>query len=742
MFKKISQIITLIGVALTPLVVIPYVSYPFIFGKSLFLMTVAILLLAMVVVFLFQKENRVSVVTVLKNPFIVLPVALLCIDSLISLWGIDVTRSFVGNEERGMGLIHLWSVMVVYISLWIFFPSPKEKKAVLYAVVGTSIATVCAAFLRYGGVKLYGIDTGFRISGTIANAIFFAQIELLYIAASLFLVVDTQEKKWIRYGASAVALLHVIAVVLSKTRGTFIALLVFAAVCGLYVTWNHKEWRGRVKKGFLGLVGLLVILLGSSVTFLKDSSDLQRLTSFSLSEITLTTRVLAWKAGINAFYERPLLGWGNENFKYAFDKYYEPALLQFGYSETHFDRAHNIIVERLVNFGVVGLVVYVAYFFGVLWLVLKNQKIHTTKKMVFAGIWCANHVHLLLAFDTALSVLLQFVLLYIVAHEVDIKIVEPKNIKIAIGTSAVLSIVPLMYGVVYPYISSNYLVKGFTLVDAGLYTRALPYYEMALRTPSMYFDSPREEFLTAAGNILQSPEITDVSAREWLYQRSHQLVDELINENPYYSHYHELKGNLFIIRVYEGGDYGEQALAQYQKARELSPKRQAYYLAIAQIYNLQRKFELADEQYTKALSFAPDVMLMKLYKGASLMVLGKDDEAKEFILPILKKGGYVNAFQNWQILANGLAKWGEYRSSAFYYLVGVRENKTNENILLLFAASAYRAQLYREAYEALQYIVSLHGVKEAEAKQLITLLPAGVTEIPFSFDEARDFFSQ
>ena len=373
-------------------------------------------------------------------------------------------------------------------------------------------------------------------------------------------------------------------------------------------------------------------------------------------------------------------------------------------------------------------------------MVLNHKKIHTTKKMIFAGIWCANHVHLLLAFDTALSVLLQLTLFYFVAHDVELEIVEPKNVYGGLGAAILLSIIPLMYAVVYPYISSNYIVKGFSLADSGLYTRALPYYELALRTPSMYFPSPREEFLTTAANILQSPSITDVAAREWLYARSHQLVDELIAKNPYYSHYYELKGNLYITRLYEGGDYSAQALAQYEKARELSPKRQSYYLAIAQIYNLQRKFELADEQYTKALSFAPNVLLMKLYKGVSLIVLGKDEEAKKLILPLLKNEEYVNAFQDWQILANSLAKWGEYRSSAFYYLVGVRENKNNENILLLFAASAYRAQLYREAYEALHYMTTLNGPKKDEASKLITLLPAGSSTMPFTFDEASDFF--
>ena len=741
MIIKIARFLTLLVLAITPLVVIPQVSYPFIFGKTLFITFFAIILWAIIKYCGLQKENRAHIVSVLKNPFVYLPMGLLIVDSVLSLFGVDVVRSFLGNEERGMGLLQLWFVMVVYTSVWIFFPNRADRKIVLYTVVVSSVAVFVGALLRYADILLYGIDTGFRISGTIANAIFFAQVELLYVGIALLLAVETDEKMWIRMGAGGVALLHVVGIILSKTRGTLLALVSFLVIMGAYAVWNHKEWRATVKKVFLGVVVVGVLFFVTAATLLKDRSDLERLSRFSLQDTTTNTRFLAWRAGLHAFYERPVVGWGNENFKFAFDKYYEPDLLEFGYSETHFDRAHNIVVERMVNFGALGVFAYLVYFFGVAFVVYTSKEISSKKKMIFLGMWGANHVHLLFAFDTALSVMLQGVLLYSVAPEITtrLKVVSSKKIIVPVLLSVISGVV-ILYLVVYPYQSSNLLVKAFTLFDQGKLSHAIPYYELALRVPSPYFHAPREEFTRTSAKILQSREIGKDDSLVWLFNRALQLGDELIERNPQYSHYREIKGNLYLTRIFEGDEYAEKALQQYDKALALSPKRQAYFIAKAQVYNILRDFEAADAQYTKAYELAPKVPETILYKGVALLVLEKSEEAKVLILETLRKGRYPSSFQHWQLLATALANWGETKQSAFYYLVGLRSNPDNDEVGLLFAASAYRAGLMRETYEGLRYVVERNGSKKLEAEKLLQLLPASAQKTPYEFEDAEALF--
>lgn len=741
MIIKIARFITLLVLTVTPLIVIPYVSYPFVFGKTLFIAFFAIILWAIIKYCGLQKDNRAHIFTVMKNPLVYIPVGLLIFDSLLSLFGVDVVRSFLGNEERGMGLLQLWLVMVVYLSLWIFFPTHKDKKTVQYAVLVSSVLVVGAALLRYADILLFGIDTGFRISGTIANAIFFAQVALLYTGIALMVAFDGQEKKWIRLSAGGIVGLQVLAIILSKTRGTLVALVAMLCVMGMYAVWNHKEWRAVVKKVFVGVVVVGIVFFISAATFLKGNSDIERLSRFSLSDTTTNTRILAWRAGLHAFYEHPIVGWGNENFKFAFDKYYEPALLAFGYSETHFDRAHNIVVERMVNFGSLGVIAYLAYFLGIAYFVYTNKQISSPKKMVFLGVWCANQVHLLFAFDTALSVIVQGVLLYSVAPELATRMKEVRSRQVI--ASVVLSLVStagIMYLVVYPFQSSNLLLKAFAFVDQGKLSHAIPYYELALRVPSPYFHSPREEYVRTAAKFLQNKKINEDESLVWLFNRAMQLIEELIEKNPQYSYYRELKGNLYLTRVFENDEYAQKALEQYNLAQERSPKRQAYHFARAQVNNIQGNFAAAHDEYTKAYELAKNVTESILYQGVSLMRVGKEDEAKVLMLPILQSEEYTSSFPDWQSLANALGRWGETKLSAFYYLIGLKKNPENEEIGLYFAASAYRAGLMRETYEGLKYVDNLGGAKKVEAQQLLQLLPTSAQETPYVFDEAEEFF--
>ena len=67
----------------------------------------------------------------------------------------------------------------------------------------------------------------------------------------------------------------------------------------------------------------------------------QRFSSLSLADTTVQTRLLSISTGREGFLERPVLGWGPENYNLVFDKYYNPKLYP---AENWFDHAHNIFL--------------------------------------------------------------------------------------------------------------------------------------------------------------------------------------------------------------------------------------------------------------------------------------------------------------------------------------------------------------------------------------------------------------
>ena len=67
-------------------------------------------------------------------------------------------------------------------------------------------------------------------------------------------------------------------------------------------------------------------------------------------------RLGAWEAGLRAFAERPLLGWGPENFGAAYGRHASG----FAARWVSHDRAHNALVETAVTTGIPGLAAWLA----------------------------------------------------------------------------------------------------------------------------------------------------------------------------------------------------------------------------------------------------------------------------------------------------------------------------------------------------------------------------------------------
>ncbi|MDP2629396.1 MAG: O-antigen ligase family protein, partial [Candidatus Harrisonbacteria bacterium] len=82
-------------------------------------------------------------------------------------------------------------------------------------------------------------------------------------------------------------------------------------------------------------------------------------------------RIWTWKSALAGVLERPWLGWGPENFAFAFDKYYNPN--HFGL-ESFFDRTHNIFLEYLISGGILLLLAWLSLFFLAIRSIFKRKK--------------------------------------------------------------------------------------------------------------------------------------------------------------------------------------------------------------------------------------------------------------------------------------------------------------------------------------------------------------------------------
>ena len=103
---------------------------------------------------------------------------------------------------------------------------------------------------------------------------------------------------------------------------------------------------------------------------------------------------------IKGFKERPILGWGQENFNIVFNKHYNPLMDQ----EQWFDRTHNIILDWLIAAGILGALSYLSLFVAVLVLIWRRGTFTFVEKSILTGLFAAYFFHNMFVFDNLADV--------------------------------------------------------------------------------------------------------------------------------------------------------------------------------------------------------------------------------------------------------------------------------------------------------------------------------------------------
>ena len=179
----------------------------------------------------------------------------------------------------------------------------------------------------------------------------------------------------------------------------------------------------RIKKMRLYILGLAAvgILVFGGLFMYRDTAVVKtlpgsRLLKISLNETTAQQRIRTWKSAWKGFKERPILGWGPENFPIVFDRHFDTwhynANPEEGTgSETWFDRAHNVLFEYLSTAGLLGLISYLSIFTALGWsilLLVKRKRQTYAQEILLVGIAAAYLGQGLLLFDV-LPIFINFV---------------------------------------------------------------------------------------------------------------------------------------------------------------------------------------------------------------------------------------------------------------------------------------------------------------------------------------------
>jgi O-antigen ligase len=406
---------------------------------------------------------------------------------IASMFGVDPLKSFFSNYERMEGFVthlHLFMYFVILIST---VRTHEMWEKLMKAFFASNILVLIWSYLQLLGSSKFFLAaiapnlanwfatyfpihmSGYRLDSTLGNSAYLAIYVLIFAGIALiYMFRATTRNARLAYGA--LALLNAIALYYTATRGALLGLVVGVIVASIFLVIKGGESEKKYAYGFLVTVALCVALIFGfrHSQFVLDSPTLARFASINPQELTTFSRLNIWKMSYEGWKDRPIFGYGQDNFGAVFAKYYTPNMWD---QEPWFDRSHNVFFDWLVAAGVVGLVTYLSLFAVVIYLIVfKRGDLSRKEQAILLGLLAAYFVHNFFVFDNLISYILFFTLLAYVAARTDAYHHERyDNIFQTYGyvvepVVALLTALLFWYSVYLPYRANTLMIQA---IDTG-----------------------------------------------------------------------------------------------------------------------------------------------------------------------------------------------------------------------------------------------------------------------------------
>jgi O-antigen ligase len=403
-FERIAKWYLYIS-AFSIVIVMNSIFFPFIGGKDFFFRFVVELALScMVLWWAFEAKKgdaKKRICALFRKPLVIAVTAFAAIFELAVIFSYDFQAAFWSNYERGEGGFQMLHYYLFFLLLVLIFTNEKDWKNLfrfsLVSAGGMILYGIAGNFSQPGFIGPYAgttPPTGWwhqlvdgRFEGTLGNPAYVDPYLMFSMFFTAYLWISsklagklTALKSW---GYAALLAVFLFFFVLGQTRGAFLGLIAGAFVLVLYLIFSSK---GKTRKWGAVALGVFIIL-GLGLYAVRNSSFVQnlpegRLLQISLSDSTAQTRFWVWGEAWQGFLERPVLGWGPENFTPVFDKFFNPNFYVPGQNtETWFDRAHSVFFDYLSETGALGLLSYLAIFVVLYWEFFRSAHKHAVSQL-------------------------------------------------------------------------------------------------------------------------------------------------------------------------------------------------------------------------------------------------------------------------------------------------------------------------------------------------------------------------
>ncbi|HEY4514254.1 MAG TPA: O-antigen ligase family protein [Candidatus Paceibacterota bacterium] len=792
--EKTLRGIVILGIFALPFIVFIVANnlfFPYITGKNFaFRIIVEIITGAWLALALVKPEYRPR-----KSWILGIFAAFTIIVALADTFGVNPFKSFWSNYERMDGWVTLAHLLLYFVVASSIFNTEKLWRKFWLFSLGISSLVALHGLLQMFGIV--SVDAGFsstsRISATFGNPIYLAGYMLFHIFIASILMVQSGNDRWntlerffgmgflavfsallailardagwipylvlVLFGALAVWLLYAkqkyllvlllaidtAVLFLTGTRGAMLGLIGGVLLSALLIAILGKD-SPRAKKWAAGSVAAILVLAGAfwlvrDQAWVNKVPFLQRLATISLQDNTTKARFMNWGMAWQGVKERPILGWGQENYAIVFDKYYNPQMYA---QEQWFDRVHNIVFDWLVAAGFLGLFGYLGiFFFALLYVwrtpsdsysqVSQKKREHgepffgILEKSLLTGLLAAYFFHNLFVFDNITSYLLfTTVLAYIASRATTARnasFILPsrqfsyKSIPI-IAATAVIVVWGVGWAVNGKALAQNRaLINAISPQEEGI-TKNLEYFKEAIDTLGMGSQEASEQVAQAAVLIGPNENVTNEMKMQFV-----ELAKKGLGKQAELSPL-DARSPLFLGALL--GAYGnhDEAAKALEKALELSPTKQTILFEIAQNAIARGDGDAALKAYKQAFELAPEFDTARIYYATFLIQTQQDKLADEILAPIIKSGTAADPR-----IAGAYASRGRYDKIVTIWKAHIAARPENIQARFTLAAALYASGKSTEAIAILEEAARLDPNSKAQVDSLIQEIRSGTAKI-------------
>lgn len=547
------------------------------------------------------------------------------------VFAVNPHKAFWSNYERMDGWVTLAHVFLFFLVAGAVLTAEKLwRKWWLAFIAATALVSVYGLLQMIGAAGIHQSTT--RADASLGNSEYLAGYFLFAIMVTLWQAFETRARElaWLKYCLFGLAVVQVIVLFGTGTRGTVVALAGASGFAALM--WMLTSGK-RGRQGAAVMLTLLIVLVGGlffarDASFVTESPSLQRYASIFNLRYELNTRITIWGMALEGSKEDLLTGYGHEGFNYVFNTYYEPSLYA---QEPWFDRAHNMFIDWLINGGIPALLLFISVLLSAMYA-LYRAPVSNPERILLLSALVGYGIQGLVVFDN-LFTYIPFAAILALAHTVSSRPIKRfenapaislEKAQILVAPGAVVLAVLLIGFVNVPGVrGSGDLIRA--LMPTNSPEKRLTYFKEAVDSGSFATQEITEQLSNFTTQAAGAPTVPDPVKQEIIAYALERFAAELTRaprDARLRVQYAILLRNIGQL---------DEARTQSAQARQLSPNKQTI-ITEQGIEALQAEDYIAAETFfTEAYELDTNNKEIVVYIAASKILQREVPEAQALL---------------------------------------------------------------------------------------------------------------